>query len=134
MELKEQIEKKLQILKINGFDRRKIETELNYKEYYIDQVVSKGGNKRFLTALTDYSNRVLQNATSSDKINVYDLGSRAFMQSIELESNSLTNLTSDPKRSFTAFKIQEIVNKYRINPGFIFGTSTRMRIPGQKKK
>jgi integrase len=41
-------------LKSIGIDRRTIERELDYKTYYIDQIVSKGGNKLAVKKLQDY--------------------------------------------------------------------------------
>lgn len=60
MEFKSQIEKLLKTLKDKGVERGKIEEDLGYSENYIDQMLAKGGNKRFLTALQKY---VLQKAT-----------------------------------------------------------------------
>lgn len=54
MEIKERIEKILFSLKKQGIDRRTIEREMDYKQNYIDQVISKGGNEKFLKRLEKY--------------------------------------------------------------------------------
>lgn len=59
MDFKPQIESLLKTLKSKGVDRGQIEEDLGYSENYIDQMLAKGGNKRFLTALQKY---VLQKA------------------------------------------------------------------------
>lgn len=51
MEFKKQIELTLNALKKLGLERRAIEKQLGYAEYYIDQVLSKGGNKKVLASL-----------------------------------------------------------------------------------
>jgi hypothetical protein len=60
MKLKEEIELLLESLKNQGISRTAIEEDLGYSENYIDQVLSKGGNKKFLAALKRY---MLQKAT-----------------------------------------------------------------------
>lgn len=62
MNLKEQLEEILDFLKKRGITRSEIEDDLNYSENYIDQALSKGGNKRFLKALEKYKSDILQNA------------------------------------------------------------------------
>ncbi|MDF2189329.1 hypothetical protein [Paraflavitalea sp. CAU 1676] len=69
MELKEQIEVLLVNLKKEGWERSAIEKELNYSENYIDQVLAKGGNLRFLGALEKFSKDVLQKATPQHREN-----------------------------------------------------------------
>lgn len=63
MELKKEIELILESLKNAGYDRGRIEEELGYSDNYIDQVLSKGGNKRFLRAIASFEGRILQKAT-----------------------------------------------------------------------
>lgn len=63
MEFKEEILDLLFRLKRAGITRRKIEKDLNYKEFYIDQEASKGDNKRFVSALRKYANQVLSKQT-----------------------------------------------------------------------
>lgn len=58
MNFKPQIEKLLKTLKDKGVERGQVEEDLGYSENYIDQMLAKGGNKRFLTTLQKY---VLQN-------------------------------------------------------------------------
>lgn len=60
MELRKEIEILLESLKGLGLERGEIEQELNYSENYIDQVLSKGGNRRFLIQLKKLKNEVLQ--------------------------------------------------------------------------
>lgn len=71
MDSKKQIENQLELLKSAGWSRARIEKELNYSENYIDQVLAKGGNARFLKSLQEFAKRVLQNASvphgTSDK-------------------------------------------------------------------
>lgn len=57
MEYKKSILDILNYLKQIGLDRRTIEKELGYKEYYLDQAISKGGNKMLLNKLKEYSAR-----------------------------------------------------------------------------
>lgn len=68
MNIKDSIEKSLQILKNKGIDRRTIEKDLDYAEFYIDQIISKGGNKKFLNRLSKYvvekSNKNVSHETS----------------------------------------------------------------------
>lgn len=54
MDFKKDILDILNNLKSIGIDRRTIEQELDYKTYYIDQIVSKGGNKLAVKKLQDY--------------------------------------------------------------------------------
>lgn len=54
MDFKKEIEKLLLKLKNAGIDRRKIELDLHYKAFYIDQIISKGGNKKFYDRLNEY--------------------------------------------------------------------------------
>ena len=60
LSIKEDIAYLLGQLKKYGKDRRTIEEDLNYSLNYIDQQVSKGGNKRFLAALRRYFDMVTQ--------------------------------------------------------------------------
>jgi hypothetical protein len=46
-------DKYLNVLKNKGLNRAQIESELGYANNYIDQQLSKGGNKRFVKALRD---------------------------------------------------------------------------------
>lgn len=66
MELKNEIELVLESLRSKGYDRAKIEEELGYSDNYIDQVLSKGGNKRFLRTISALRDRILQNATQKN--------------------------------------------------------------------
>lgn len=49
--IKKQIENILEELKALGFNRRAVEKELNKSENYIDQILSRGGNNKFLNEL-----------------------------------------------------------------------------------
>ena len=55
MEVKKNIENLLLLLKEQGIDRRQIEKDLDYRKYYIDQLLSKGGNRKFLNRLEKYN-------------------------------------------------------------------------------
>jgi hypothetical protein len=68
MNYKKDIENLLFDLKSSGIDRSKIEHDLHYSPNYIDQVVAKGGNKRFYEALKSYSDRILQKTTAKNNI------------------------------------------------------------------
>ena len=63
MNFKKEIENLLNALKNLGYDRRKIEQELGYGENYIDQALSRGGNKKLLNGLDRLQKSILQNAT-----------------------------------------------------------------------
>ncbi len=63
MEFKNEIESVLERLKGIGYSRDVIEKALGYSENYIDQTLSKGGNKRFLKSLADFHERMLEKAT-----------------------------------------------------------------------
>lgn len=65
MNYKKDIETILNSLKNYGYDRTRIEKEANYSENYIDQQLSKGGNKRFVNSLKQFRDRILQKTTSS---------------------------------------------------------------------
>lgn len=54
MNFKKEIEMLLISLKKLNIDRRMIERDLDYRENYIDQLLSKGGNKLFLKRLKKY--------------------------------------------------------------------------------
>lgn len=54
MEFKKETETLLKNLKDLGIDRRQIEKDLDYREFYIDQLLSKGSNKLFLNRLKKY--------------------------------------------------------------------------------
>lgn len=67
MDFKKQTENLLSELKKLKIDRRKIETDLNYGEFYIDQLLSKGGNRRFFNILKRYKEEILKKATLKDE-------------------------------------------------------------------
>lgn len=64
---KKEIELVLEALKKKGYDRGEIEKTLGYSENYIDQVLSRGGNKKALLALENYNRSVLQKAIFEDQ-------------------------------------------------------------------
>ncbi|MEP7375547.1 MAG: hypothetical protein ABI675_19535 [Chitinophagaceae bacterium] len=64
MEYKKEIETLLITLKSKGYSRAYIEKKLDYSENYIDQILSKGGNKKVAGALKRLNESLLQNATS----------------------------------------------------------------------
>jgi regulator of replication initiation timing len=78
MDYKKQIEEVLDSLKAAGFDRSRIEEDMDYSVNYIDQVLSKGGNKKFLKAMIIYRMAMLQNPTS--KSNTSDDKERLIQQ------------------------------------------------------
>ncbi len=55
MSFKKPIELVLNDLKAKGYDRGEIESGLGYSENYIDQVLAKGGNQKFLNALKRFN-------------------------------------------------------------------------------
>lgn len=69
MPIKENIEKLLIELKNNGIDRRRIETDLDLSENYIDQALSRGGNKKLYNRIKQYSEsqNVIDNYTLEDR-------------------------------------------------------------------
>jgi hypothetical protein len=73
MNYKEEIKKILAELKNLGFTRRMIEKELGCNTNYIDQVLSRGGNKTFYAAIQRFqllqqSKRNLTDASQDDII------------------------------------------------------------------
>jgi hypothetical protein len=68
MDYKKEIEKVLDSLKQAGFDRGRIEKDMEYSPNYIDQTLSKGGNKRFLKAMVIYRMAMLQKPISSKEL------------------------------------------------------------------
>jgi hypothetical protein len=65
MDDKEEILKLLDSLKEMGFDRRQIEQELDYRSEYLDQIISKGGNKKILGRLQKF---YLEKSNTNDSI------------------------------------------------------------------
>lgn len=63
MNYKEEILKLLERLALNGIDRGRIERDFEYADNFIDQTLSRGGNKKFLAALKIYEKAMLQNTT-----------------------------------------------------------------------
>jgi hypothetical protein len=63
MNYKEEIQKILDRLAKSGIERGQIEEDFAYAENFIDQTLSRGGNKKFLAALKIYEKAMLQNAT-----------------------------------------------------------------------
>jgi hypothetical protein len=68
MDLKKEVESLVDSLENLGFTRSRIEKELHYSENYIDQQISKGGNKRFLKALQDLLQKATKEASASDTL------------------------------------------------------------------
>lgn len=100
MVLKKEIELLLEKLKEAGYDRGRIEKELNYSENYIDQTLSKGGNKRFLDALRGFASRVLQNPIQNfiqEPQADYILQSKDYWHFIELITASGKTLKVKPE-------------------------------------
>lgn len=114
MKYKKEIEKLLFDLKINNIERDKIEQELNYSENYIDQVLAKGGNKRFYTALKKYSEMILQNAISEKTKEDYKKDQNKIKQEVkEYTQHHTENILSDYKEKYlTALEeIRELQKK-----------------------
>lgn len=65
MDYKEPIENLLISLKKYDYDRRRIEQELGYGENYIDQAISRGGNRKLFHSLELLQKTILQK--TSDK-------------------------------------------------------------------
>jgi hypothetical protein len=63
---------------VAGFDRGKIESDMEYSVNYIDQVLAKGGNKKFLKAMIIYRMAMLQNPIS--KNNTHEENDRLIQQ------------------------------------------------------
>ena len=61
MNIRATTEKILAELRDMGVDRRKIEKDLAYSEKYIDQIVSRGSNKKFIAKLESYKKAILEN-------------------------------------------------------------------------
>lgn len=66
MDFRKEIESLLVSLKIHGLDRDAIEQKLRYSPNYIDQQLSKGGNKRFVQALEDLLQKTISVAHPDD--------------------------------------------------------------------
>ncbi len=90
MDFKKEIEKLLSDLKKMNIDRRKIEKDLSYKEFYIDQVLSKGGNEKFLNTLQRYhieksnkSNMDTPTPNPQDQAHITDVFEKMILNLIE---------------------------------------------------
>lgn len=66
MDYKIEAEKYLAILAKKGYNRSQIEEQLGYSNNYIDQQLSKGGNKKFVRSLKGLVDVILQKATVGD--------------------------------------------------------------------
>lgn len=95
MSYKKEIENVLDSLKNHGFDRDAIEKRLDYSKNYIDQQLSKGGNKKFLGSLKRLRDQILQKTIPSvDKdanINEADWGKSVTIESLMQQQNKLIN-------------------------------------------
>jgi Mg2+ and Co2+ transporter CorA len=60
MNFKNDILELLHKLKLLGYERARIEADLDYSANYLDQILSKGGNKKIVSRLDRYYNEVLQ--------------------------------------------------------------------------
>jgi hypothetical protein len=95
--LKAEMLKVLGELTRKGWTRTTIERKLNYSDNYIDQQLSKGGNKRVLHALNELNAEPLQKAIETAKVTEQE-------PSIDHESRrtlerTLENLSEDKIRS-----------------------------------
>lgn len=69
MDINQKIELILEKLKKAGKDRSTIEKDLNYSENYIDQILSRGGNKKFLGVLERYAQNILPQDQQPSTVN-----------------------------------------------------------------
>jgi len=108
MNFKEVIENLLEQLKTIGFDRRSIERELGYKENYIDQLLSKGGNKKFITLLNRFLIEKSNIISSKDeKIAAQDAAIRV----IFLELANLKHLVTGESVSKVHLDLEEAIRQ-----------------------
>ena len=94
MEYKKDIIRLLNSLRDLGWDRRRIEKKLNYREKYLDQALSKGGNPKLLYALQELTKAILKDSESNSTKPSY--------KEVEDELHILEEPTSE------AFSIQAI--------------------------
>lgn len=75
-DLKAVLETQLEELKKMGKSRRAVEADLGYSEHYLDQVLSKGGNKKVIDAVASYKDKLEEDGAADDKTmaNSYDGG------------------------------------------------------------
>lgn len=99
MDTKKEIEGLLNSLKKRGFDRGRIEKDLNYSENYIDQTLSKGGNKRFLNSLRDYANRMLQKAIHEEQRFMVSEPAAEYKKPLKIQTASGKTLSIQPEGS-----------------------------------
>lgn len=110
MKFKKDIEKLLFDLKNQNVDRAKIEKDMHYSENYIDQLLSKGGNKKFYLNLKSYAERILQKTTNgkiAETITLEDGRTiaqflKVIQQHTEIilnQSQTIKNLTEPPNLS-----------------------------------
>lgn len=106
MPFKKEIEELLDKIKGLGFDRRTIETRLEYSENYIDQLLSKGGNKKFLSRLQKLEKEILQKQGDKGEHNNEDSPGRGlsnsyiekYLASLERENQFLKEKYDDLKK------------------------------------
>lgn len=108
MSYKSEIVYLLESLKKKGYTRARIESDLGYSENYIDQILSKGGNKKVVGALS----RMLQNASaasgeSSNELND-DGGDHHRNKSQPLSMQALADLAASNREMAEAHKVLAI--------------------------
>lgn len=91
MDTKAEIKSLLDDLRKMGKDRRTIERELKYSEFYIDQALSKGGNEKLRQALEDYKNDLEKGSFDPHPTNYLEIINR---NSIVMEKISNANYNS----------------------------------------
>jgi transcriptional regulator with XRE-family HTH domain len=114
MELNQTIELLLNALKEKGIDRADIEKELGYSPNYIDQVLSRGGNQRFLTSLQKYAiglsiKTKAGGSLSQEEIGAYILRNAAYL-SVLMDSicEIHSHLSGRPVASVLREKLEEV--------------------------
>ncbi len=69
MDFKKQLLEIIENLKNIGFSRRDIEAEVGYKNKYLDQILSKGGNDKVIKRLNDFYKEKMNERTSKVDLN-----------------------------------------------------------------
>jgi hypothetical protein len=111
MNFKKEIEKLLFNLKLSNIDRATIEKELNYAANYIDQVLAKGGNKRFYENLKRYADQKQENISKSNIVSEpsQPVKVKIFETNIEKEISGLIEKQISMQASINV--LQQIMDK-----------------------
>lgn len=124
MNFKKDIETLLERLKNKGYTRGEIETELGYAENYIDQALSKGGNRRFLNALGNLDKRLLTKAIPEKRV----------INEADPLEKAIENLTYSHREDSDSLK--ELIYIWKVKHGIIpmFPTEPGPLVQDIKKK